>query len=370
MEINQIYSIVNSVTAQAMGTNELTVVDEQGLVALGNTVLSSSTNTENFLNTLVQRIGRTIFSYRMYRSTFRDLLRDDFEWGAILQKIKVSMPTAEADQSYDLEDGASVDMYKIAKPKATQKLFVSETPYQFHVTIQRKHLKEAFLSNTAMSGFISSVFGEVQNKIELALESLGRNCLNNYIAEVNDKTTRHIKLVTLYNTLTGAEVTSETAMQNADFLRWAVGQIKLYSRRMTSMSTLYNDGSETRHTPKDMQKLYVLADFETSLETVVQYQAFQDEYVKLDGFKELPYLQSAKTPMNVDIKRASDGSEQKVNNVIAMLFDRESLGTYKEDEWTSTTPFNSAGGYTNTYWHMKEMYFNDLSENFLLFTLN
>ena len=42
---------------------------------------------------------------------------------------------------------------------------------------------------------------------------------------------------------------------------------------------------------------------------------------------------------------------------------------YKRDEWASTTPVNSAGGYTNTYWHFKDMYFNDLSENAVMFYL-
>lgn len=370
METTQIYEIVNSVVSQGMGQTNLTVVNEQGLISLGNTVLNSQNNTEAFLNTLVQRIGRTIISYRQYRSMFADLLRDDFEWGAIVQKIKVSMPEAEADQSYDLADGGSVDMYKIAKPKAMQKLFVSRTPYQFHITIQRKQLKEAFLSSTAMGAFIGAVFGEVQNKIELALEQLGRNALANYIAEVHDKENRTVHLLTEYQTASGKTVTAEQALFDADFLRWAVGQIKHYSTLMRSMTTIFNDGTATRHTPYEMQKMYVMDDFEKALETVVQYGAFHDNFVRLEGFMEMPYLQAIQTPNSVHVQRASDGEDTTVENVVAVLFDREALGTYKHDEWTSTTPFNSAGGYANTYWHMMELYFNDLSENFILFLLD
>ena len=64
MDTNQIYSIVNEVNAEAFGSTDIDVIDAQGLVSLGDTVLSSSTNTEAFLNTLVQRIGRTIVSFR------------------------------------------------------------------------------------------------------------------------------------------------------------------------------------------------------------------------------------------------------------------------------------------------------------------
>lgn len=368
MEVNQIYSVVNSIVSQALGQTALTAVDNQSLISLGNTVLSSSSNTENFLNTLVQRIGRTIYSFREYRSSFNGLLRSNFEWGAILQKLKTSMPVAETDQSYSLTDGTSVDMYKVSKPVVHQKLFVTETPYQLRVTIQRVHLKEAFLSAENMDAFLATVFGEVQNKIELSLEDLGRNCLNNFIAE-SSGTSRAINLLSVYNALTSKNLTVNTALVDPDFLRWAVGHIKLYSRKMRSMSTLYNDGTETRHTPAELQRLYVISDFETQLETVTQYAAFNESYIKLDGFYDVPFWQSAQSPYNIKVNRSSDGIETTVNNIVACLFDIEALGIYKQEEWTSTTPFNSAGGYFNTFWHLKQLYFNDLSENFIYFYL-
>lgn len=358
----QIFNIVNSVVSQAMGSTAITAVDNTGLVAMGNTILSSSTNTEAFLNTLVQRIGRTIISYRRYKSQFDDLVLSDMEYGNIVQKIKVSMPVAESDESYGLTNGTSVDMFKVRKPVTSQKFFTTETPYQLVVTVQRVHLKDAFTSGDAMERFISAIFGEVQNKIELSLETLARNAINNMIAE-KVKANKVINLATAYTgTISG------DAFSDPDFLRYAIGQIKLYSRRMTSMSTLYNDGSETRHTPKEYQKLYVLADFETAAETVVQYAAFNDEFVRLDGYKEVPYWQSAQTPDTINVTPASGGSAVTQGSIVAVLFDRDALGVYKREEWTSTTPFNSAGGYANTFWHMRDIWFNDMSENFIVFT--
>lgn len=370
MDANQIYGVVNSVVSQALGTNALTAVDTQGLISLGNTILSSSNNTECFLNTLIQRIGRTIISFRQYKSMFGDLVRNNFEWGAIVQKLKTSMPTVTADESYGLVDGTSVDMYKVAKPKVNQKLFVTETPYQIYVTIQRTHLKEAFLSAENMSAFIASVFGEVQNKIELSFEDLGRTALNNFIAETSTASNRAINLLAEYKKLVSTStLTPATALMDPDFLRWAVGHIKLYSRKMKSMSTLYNDGTETRHTPTEFQRLYVISDFETQLETVTQYAAFNVNYIKLDGFRDVPFWQAAQSPYSINITRASDGESKTIDNIVACLFDLDALGIYKQEEWVSTTPFNSAGGYFNTYWHLKQLYFNDLSENFVYFYL-
>lgn len=369
MDTNQIYALVNSVTSQALGSSAIAAVDAQGLISLGNSVLSSQTNTEAFLNTLVQRIGKTILSYRKYTNKLSDLVVDDFTMGAILQKIKVSMPAAETDPAYNLTNGQSVDHYVVAKPTVHQKLFVTRTPYVFHVTVQRETLREAFLSETALGSFISVIFGEVQNKIELALEDLGRTAIANYMAEIANGS-REIKLVTNYIADTGSSVTAANAMYDNAFLRYAVAQMQLYAKRFTDMSTLYNEGTETRHTPKEDQRLRILSEFSTMLETVVDYAAFHDEYVKVKGYTEINFWQSAQSPRNINIKRASDGTETSLNNVIGILHDRDALGIYKKNTDVLTTPVNAAGMYYNTYWHEKQLWFNDLSENAVIFTLN
>lgn len=370
MAVKQIYDIVNSVNKQTMGLTDLTVVDEQGLISLGQTVLTTNGLADTWLNSLAQRIGRTIISFREYKSKYSDMVLDSMQWGNIVQKIKVSMPEATEDESYSLVDGESVDMYKVANPKVTQSFFTTETPYQFFVTIKRTQLEEAFTSTTSMNGFIGAIYGEVQNAIELSLESLARNCINNFIAECRG-TKRVINLLALYNEETGKSLTVKSCKHDKDFLAFCVSRIKLYSNYMENMSTLYNDGTQTRHTPKALQHLRILEDFESRLETVVQYQAFKDGYVKLENYHTTSFWQNAKHPSYINVKKASDGTPVIFNpqEVIAILYDRDALGLYKKDSWNSTTPFNSAGGYYNTYYHHKELYFNDLSENFIVFVL-
>lgn len=368
MAVKQIYEIVNSVNKQTMGVTNLTVVDEQGLISLGQTILSTNGLADTWLNSLAQRIGRTIISFREYKSKYSDMVLDSLQWGNIVQKIKVSMPEATEDESYSLVDGQSVDMYKVANPKVKQAFFTSETPYQFFVTIKRTQLQEAFTSETSMNGFISAIYGEVQNAIELSLESLARNCINNFIGE-KFKDEKTINLLSLYNTETGKSLTSVTCLHDKDFLAFCVSRIKLYSRYLENMSTKFNDGTQTRHTPKSLQHLRVLEDFESRLETVVQYQAFRDGYVKLENYHTTSFWQSLDKPDRINVKVSSDGTAIAKSGIVAIMYDRDALGLYKKDSWNSTTPFNSAGGYYNTYYHHKELYFNDLSENFVVFVI-
>lgn len=385
MDTNQIYTIVNEVNAEAFGTDAIDVIDAQGLVSLGDAVLSSTTNTEAFLNTLIQRIGRTIISFRQYRNKLADMVVNDFEYGAILQKIRVHLTEAETDPAYALTDGQSVDPWTINKPDVEQKLFVTRTPYMFSVTIARKQLKEAFLSESAMGAFIGAVFGQVRNSIEVSLENLGRACIANMIGEFTPATpsggsattlNHEVALCTLYNTARGYNegdagyVNDTNALFNDAFMRFAVQTMKTYSDNMTDMSTLYNDGEIETFTPREDQRLKVLASFERALETVVQYSAFNEEMVRLNAFSTLNFWQSAQDPSHIMVERASDGAQVNKTHIVGVLFDRDALGMHKKDEDVLTTPVNAKGMYYNTFYHQLELWFNDTSENFVYFTLN
>ena len=370
MNTNQIYTIVNSAVDQAIGDSGITAIDTQSLISLGNVVLDSSTNTEAFLNTLAQRIGRTIYRFRDYNNKFKDMLVSDMEWGAILQKIRVEMPVAEADQMYTLTDGQSIDHYVVAKPKAHQKLFVTRTPYQFKITIQRETLREAFLSAEAMGAFIALVFGEVRNAIELSLESLGRLTLAAAISEAS-QATQTINLVSDYNNDTGSTLTAATAMYNADFLRYAIYRINNIIDMIQDMSVQYCDGILPTFTNKENMKIRVLSAFQRRLETVVEYAAFHEQFVNVDGaYSTINYWQAEQTPSSIDIKKPSDGSAFSASNIIAVVHDRDAFGIYQIDETVLTSPVNAAGAYYNQYWHEKQGRFVDTSENLVVFTLN
>ena len=374
MDTNQIYSIVNAVCQETMGESALVATDTASLVAMGDAILSSSTNTEAFIDTLVQRIGRTMISYRPYKSKLGLMAVSDMTMGAIMQKVKVKMPTAVEDVTTQLIDGQSIDQYIISKPVATQKLFVKRTPYTFYVTIQKKWLREAFTSESAMGAFIAAIYGEVENKLELSQENLARLCMANFIGTISTDSNRVYNLRTMFYNITGQGPSAEEFMLREDCLRFALGVMNKVAKKMETMSVLYNDGTETRHTPKADQRFVSLVDFQTALETQVQWAAFHEEYVKKQNGIEVPYWQSAKSPFDIDLILEGDDPDQDehttISNVVAFIHDRDALGTYRKEVEVATTPLNARGLYTNQFWHMNDLYFNDITENGVIFTLN
>lgn len=371
MNTNQIYELVNNIAQQTLGQSAIKATDTSTLVALGTQIFSSTGNAENFMNTLVQRIGRTIISYRKYTNSLKGIVYNDIEWGAVVQKIKVQMPKMVEDDAYDLQDGDSIDMYKVQKPKVRQKFFVNRTPYSTYISIQEFQLKESFTNASAMGSFISAIYGEVQNSLELSIENLGRLTIANFIALTG--AAQQVNLVTEYNLATGEAITADKALYDNAFLRFAIGRMNRMKKKMTAMSTLYNKEGETRHTPLADQRFAILDDFQTACETQVQYAAFNAEYVKLESNIMVPYWQAVDEPASINLE-VSDGaggsSAVEMENIVGFLFDREALGTYRKEEAVLTTPMNARGRYTNTFWHEKQMWFNDLSENGIVFTLN
>lgn len=368
MDTTQIYGIVNSVAEQTLGESAIQVVDTNSLVALGNSVLSSQQNTEAFLNTLVQRIGKTIISYRPYTSKLSLLDVGDMEFGQIMQKTKTQMPVAIVDDTWNLVDGESLDMYVVSKPEVHQKLFCKRTPFAFMKTFQTKPLKEAFLNETAMGSFIASIFGEIRNAIELSQENLGRLTMANYMANASEQ--QVYNMVTRYNAVYGDTVpVGEAALQNESFLRFFLQTLKNVCYGMETMSSLYNDGTEQRHTPRNLQRIVSLVQLRSALETQVNYAAFHDSYVKMTSDIIVPYWQAVKSPFDIEVTD-EESVEKTISNVVAFVHDRDALGTYRREEEALTTPVNARGRYYNTYWHLDNLYYNDLSENGVVFTLN
>lgn len=377
IEVNQIYDLCNQVFQQMTGRTDIAAVDSASLVAMGNEVSNLGKN-DLWLNTLARRIGLTIDNYRVYLNKFSDLYRTQVEWGALVQKLTVEMPDAVADDMYKVGqmNGQALDHYIINNPKAKQKIFDKETPYSFFITMQEKMLTEAFLNAGAMASFVNQVFGKVQNKIEVVLEDLARVALVNMMCNLSVK--QEIKLVTLYNSKTGSTLNPQTALFDPTFMRFAIGMMNNIASKMETMSVLFNTEGYDRFTPKSEQRFYVLADFITQLETVVQYAAFNPQYVNKSVDIAVPYWQGVKEGDDINdiavlskvIGKVDSKVDKTIENVVGVLFDREAIGTFRQEEKVLTTPVNARGAYYNTFWHEKQMWFNDMSENAVIFTLN
>ena len=372
---NNVYAIINDVAKMMTGKESVTVLDTHSFVDFGDSVLSSSDSTEMFLNAYLLRIAQTYDTFRPYTGKLKDLVMSGSEWGAIVQKIDAEVPDFVSDDTFELTDGQSIDQYVVRKPTGRQKLFIKRSTYKNYMTTSKKLLKGAFLSEAAFANWARMTAGKMRNKIEFALEGLCRLAIANYIA--NAASTQFVHLLTDYNTEKDLDtpLTADTALLDKDFLAYAAGTMELASKRLRNLSVSYNAEEAERHTPEGEQRFLVYDLFQSRLQHVVQYQAYHKELVSLGEFIEVPYWQgeSDRTSIIVKVEDPEDPTKtvtKEVENIIGFIFDRYALGAHRAEEETLTTPINASGRYFNTFHFAEQLWFNDLSENGLIFCLD
>ena len=388
LTISQISSVLNEVISQATGKT-IAPVDTSQLVAVAQTQLMTS--ADPLINAVSQVLSKTIFSVRPYTEKFRELERTEQAFGNMVRKLQVCDDTFVDDDRVSLADGESVDMYKVRKPTIIQTNFYGQTVYEDYWTTFKDQLDTAFSSADEFGRFVSMI---LQNKVDRraqAREELSRATIANLIAGTISSEDNHpervVHLITEYNAVTGSELTSanyQDAANYPEFIRWVYSRVMEISSLMEERSTLFHSTFSgktlTRHTPKEMQKMYLLAPYKYSIQARVLADVFNPK--ELNGLNGtiVTYWQSIADNKRdaIDVTPSvmtSTGAVEKAENVkksgiFGVIFDHEAAGTTHVNEWSSTTPFNSRGGYWNTFFHATDRYINDFTENSVVLLLD
>lgn len=384
LSFTQISTILNSITKQATGQSAITPTNTGEFTAVAQTALLSG--YDNVLNAISQVLSRTIFSIRPYYRKLAGLQVSNQRFGNHVRKLQALDKDFENDERQPLTDGASVDMFKVNKPDVLQTNFYGQAAYQKHITIFRDQLDVAFSSPEEFGRFITMIMQNASDQIEQAHESLARGCMNNLIGGIvaNDNDEQIVHMLTEYNTATGQAFTPVDIVKPDNygaFIKWAYARVATISSMLTERTTLYHqniaDKDIPRHTPYQMQKVYLYAPTQFEVTARVLADTFHENFLKLADNDAINFFQSAESPNSIDVTATymdESGtlktSAQKVNNIFGIIADEEALGYTVINQWSAPTPFNAAGGYSNLFWHFTDRYWNDFTENAVLFLMD
>ena len=118
MKMTQVYSILNDVTKEILGTTDLLQEDLSNVVDVGEKIFDA-TSYDHYVTALVNRIGKTIFVDRAYMGNVPSVLRDSWEFGSALMKIQAELPDAVENKSWELQDGQTYNQDIFYKPVVT-----------------------------------------------------------------------------------------------------------------------------------------------------------------------------------------------------------------------------------------------------------
>lgn len=388
MKVTQLHTLVNTVTQEILGETGVVAEDLSNVVDIGKTIIDSD-NVDNYVKKLVNHIGKVVFVNRLYTGGVPSVLMDSWEYGSILEKISADLPEATINETWALEDKKDYSPDVFYKPSVSAKFYNSKVTFEIPMSFTEIQVKESFSSKEQLNGFISMLTTSIENSMTVKLDALIMRTINNMtaetlVAELNtagsgqpvdidttDTGVKAVNLLKLYNETVTTPLTVDKAITDPDFIRFATYQISMYSDRMSKISTLFNVEKAERFTPKDLQHVVLLSDFAKASEVFLKSNTDHAEMVALPKHETVPYWQGSGTAYSFDdvstinVKTASK-ADVNVKGILGVIFDRDALGVSNLDRRVTTNYNPRAEFYTNFY-KFDAGYYNDLSENFVLF---
>lgn len=388
MTVQQIHTLMNTVTSEILGKSEVVAEDLSNVVDVGKE-LFSNTDVDNYVKSLVNHIGKVIFVNRPYTGNVPSMMMDSWEFGSVLEKIQADIPQATENSSWELTDGKSYDPNVFYKPSVSVKFFNSRVTFEVPMSFTEKQVKESFSNAAQLNGFLSMLYTAVDKSMTVKVDSLVMRTIDNMIAHtlhaefpaVNDGNysavsgTKAVNLLKLYNAKYSKTLTAESAITDPDFIRYASYIMGVYADRMGKLSTLFNVGKKERFTPSDMLKVVMLSDFEKAASTYLYADTWHNENVKLPTAETVPYWQGSGTDysfantsdIHVNITDGESGTVEVVaSGILAIMYDKDAMGVCNTDRRV-TTQYNAKAEFFNNFYKFDASYFNDLNENFVVF---
>lgn len=376
MKVTQLKDIVNTVTGEVLGKDNLVAEDLSNLVDVGNEIINTD-NVDNYVKKLIDRIGKVIFVNRLYAGGVPSVLMDSWEFGSIVEKISADMPEADENDSWNLQDGTTYSQDTFYQPKVSAKFFNSKVTFDVKLSFTTQQVKESFSSVNELNAFLSMLETGVKNSMTVKLDSLIMRTINNMTAQTlyKGQAMQKVNLLTGYNALTGQQLTASKALLDKEFLKYASLVIKQYQARITKMSTLFNQGSKARFTNINDLHTVLLSDFADSAEVYLMSDTYHNDNVSLPQHETVPYWQgSGKTYAFTDTStinvKINDGTKTAKavtqSGIVGVMFDTNALGVSNLNQRT-TTAYNARAEFYTNFYKMDAGYFNDLNENFVVF---
>ena len=391
MKVNQISGMLNDVFKSVLGDNifseDLSNVVDAGKIITGSDVFGE--NFDNYAGKIIDKVGRTVFWDRVYTADDLGIWRDAWEYGSVLEKIRCEVGdyadncewdlTKDADSDSELDYNENIanhiaEMFKFYPAKVQAKYFNSKTTFKTTISITRKQLRSAFNGAAEMARFIGMIEQRVRSKMEISKNALQKMVIANLMGEHLAQGKQVIDLGALYNAETGQSAgTLAAALADKTKARYIAQKMTFYRELMTEPSKLYSaSGTFWNHTPVEDSRLIVIADVDSALRFNVYGDTFNEEFVKLNNYKVVPFWQtSGKTNTLADRSaiaiKTSNGNYVSRDNIVGVLFDRDAA-MICNDEPDVRAQYNADGNFTNYFYCADCSYYNDFDENAIVFT--
>lgn len=390
MQVKQIATIVNDIFGEVLG-DTLVQEDLSNIVSTGQIITSSTDfgdNLDNYARKIIDKVGRTIIVDRSYTALDLGIWRDAFEYGCILEKIRVEVGEVKDNPKWTLtnDDGSGVedwndnlgqnvlDLFKFYPASVRARYFNMKTTLQIPISIVRDQLRGAFRSASELSRFIGAIENRIRTKLEILKDQLQRRTLANLMAHKIATGTNTVDLKTEFTAIGGtAPATLAEALHDPAFVKFMAERITMDRELMAAPSNIYSDlsGDFYNFTPIDDSRLIVLADVDKALAFYLYGDTYHKEFVTLKNYKKIPFWQGTGSAMDLEDRsklyvETTEEEEVEQSGIVGVLMDRTAAMICNEEPEVIAND-TKTGKFINYFYNLDCSFYNDFDENAIVY---
>ena len=288
---------------------------KNNIADIGNALLSYTPTMNEFLSSLVNRIGLVVIKNRLYSNPLKEFKKGMLNYGDTIEEIFVEIAKAK---HYDIlpNENNLGDVFEVTKPKVLSRFHKINRQDFYPVTINQDLLRRAFLSEQNLDDFISKIFDSLYSADEYDEFLL----MKNLIGDARSKNKFYDVQVT--------DVTDEkTAKEFAVITRQ-------YANNLRFMNKLYNNAGVTNYSDISDQVILINSKYEAQMSVDVLAYAFNME--KADFLSRMIIV--------------DDFGGNETDDTVAILIDKDWFMVY-DTKFEMTEQYNARHLYWNYFLH-------------------
>lgn len=354
----QIYQLVNAITEGSIGNRSITVKDTTSLISLGDVVLSTDKNKEEFYNKLPAVIGRIVCRYQELKRRDRDIEVDPLTFGMAIEEVwKDQVGRAKKNNSW----GEQVNPFEVLKKDDTAinvSVYKSLAGWEVDKVTYDYQLEKCFHNAVEMASFLSMIMQDMYDAMTQALNDTDRITECTAIAQsiYGAASTGAQTAVNLYTSFKAevdpsTSLTTTTCMYDAGFLRYCTEKILNVVENARELTVLYNTAGAERELADDF-KLHMLSEFANKLSIYLHADTYHEDLLKLPGFRKINSWQGlgrgATFAQKSKIDIIHDDLQVSQGGIVAHLFARGRMMT-TVDKIRTKSVYNGGSECTNWF---------------------
>lgn len=333
--VDVLNAIRNNATQEYQNYIPIATANSESIREIGNIMMDYTPLQNEFLNALVNRIGRVILTSKMYSNPLEMFKKGVLEYGETIEDIFVNLAKPF---EFDPEVAES-EVFKREIPDVRSAFYTMNYQKFYKSTVTNDQLRQAFLSLDGVTNLIAKIVDAMYtaanyDEFQTTKYMLARNILNGRIK------------------VEGIGQVTDANMKNI------VSTIKGVSNDLEFLKTDYNVAGVYNNSTKSEQYVLVDTKFEAKMSVEVLASAFNMDKadfigmrVLIDGFGSVDSKRLAELfKDDPTYKPLTEEEKEVLNSVPAIIVDKDYFMIF--DNFTQFTEnYNGQGLYWNYFYH-------------------